>query len=528
MVKRSSLIKRIANKTEGSRPLSSRSLFLFLVGGAIFLYLQLFRFPWTPIFIVQDHWIFLQDAREMLDGRVLYRNIFQFTFPGTQVVYAMLVKLFGSRVWIPNAVLVILGTLLALLTTLISKRIVKGRWALFPGFFLLSFEFSAWHDATHHWFCTVVSMAAVMIVADERSPRRLVAAGALAGLAMWFNQSQGALVLLGLAVFALWECRRKNQEWQTVIRQWELLLAGFVPTVVLGIGYFVWKAGVRQFVWSTLIFPLKYFSADAANNTYRVYFSDLAGHPLWEAAPAVFVYAVVPLVYVIYLIVYLRSKSDRTTAEPWEQLMLLNIVGACMFLSVAFAPSSFRLSTVSPPALIILVWLLRSSTWRISRSTLAFLGFAAFLCASMATIKTFRIERIWHAYLNLPSGRTVFLDPGPYKEYQWLLNNTSPSDFFFGGRSPYFYYPLELQAPSAVLYVTANGFTRPSQIRNLIRALARHHVRIIMWDKNLNQPTSTLGNNLGPLRVYLREHYHMKKTFHYMAAQVWERNDHTK
>lgn len=463
----------------------------------------------------------------MLEGRVLCRGIFQFTFPGTQVIYSILVKLFGSRVWVPNAVLVVFGTLLAWLTTLISKRIMRDRWALLPGLFLLSFEFSAWHDATHHWFCTTASMAAVMIVADERSPGRLVGAGALAGLAMWFTQSQGALVLLGLAAFVLWECKRKNREWQTVIRQWELLLAGFVPTVVLSNGYFVWKAGVRQFLWSTLIFPLKYFSADAANSTYRVYFSDLAGHPLWETAPAVFVYAVVPLVYVIFLVVYLR-KSDRTTSEPWEQLMLLNVVGVCMFLSVAFAPSSFRLSTVSPPALIILVWLLRFSGWRISRPPLTFLGFVAFLCASTVIIKTFRIERIWRAYLNMPSGRTVFLDPGPYKEYHWLLRNTSPSDFFFGGRSPYFYYPLELQAPSAVLYVTANGFTRPSQVRNLIGALARHRVHFVMWDEDFNHPHSTAGDNLGPLHAYLHEHYHLTKTFSYMGAQVWEKNDHAR
>src|SRR5207249_12201839 len=60
--------------------LPSSSLPLFLLGGAGFLYLQLFVLPSTPIYQANDHWWFMQDAQRMLDGKVLYRDIFQCLF----------------------------------------------------------------------------------------------------------------------------------------------------------------------------------------------------------------------------------------------------------------------------------------------------------------------------------------------------------------------------------------------------------------------------------------------------------------
>jgi hypothetical protein len=498
----------------------------FLLGGAAFLYLQLFVLPCTPIFLSQDHWIPLQDAREMLEGRVLYRDIFQLTFPGTEVIYAAILKAFGARVWVPNAVLVALGTLGAWLVTLISKQLVSGRNAFLPGFLLLSFEFSAWHVGAHHWFGTLAAMVAVLLVLEERSPTRLGGAGVLCGMTTWFTQTQGVSVLFGLAVFVLWECNRKNQTWRIVIRMWGFLLAGFVSTFVLSNGYFIWQAGLKQFVWSTLIFPFKYYSAVAASNSYRVYFADLMGLRLWELAPLVFVYVAVPLVYVLYFLAYMR-QADGSSSQPWERLMLLNIVGVSLFVSTAAAPSSFRLCTVSPPALIILIWLLKTSARRISRAILTALWVAAFLCAVTVMVKTFRHERHWRAYLDLPMGRTAFLDPGPYDEYRWLLGKTSPSDFFFGGRDAYFYFPLGLRTPSGLQYVTAHDYTRPGQVRNLIRGLEGHRVRFVMWQVELDHPMdyTAAGDHLGPLRAYLREHYHVAKTFPGNSDQIWERND---
>ena len=274
-----------------------------------------------------------------------------------------------------------------------------------------------------------------------------------------------------------------------------------------------------------LFFPVKYAPAWVAVNTYKVYLGSLLGLRLWEVVPLLFVYAAIPWVYIFFFLAYIRQR-DGCSSEPWDRLMLVNIAGFSLFVSVAPAPAWIRLCTVSPPAWIVLIWLLRNSPRRISHAVLNFLWIAGVLCAATVMVKTFRHEWLWRADLNLPAGRTTFLDTGPYDEYRYLAARTSPSDFFFGGRNPYFYFPLGLRPPSRVAYVVPNDWTRPGNVRDLMGGLERYRARFILWQLMLDDvPQHTAGGeNLVPLRTYLREHYHLAKIFSGSHDQLWERN----
>lgn len=79
------------------------------VGAAIFFYLQLFHFPFVPIWTNdQDGTIFLCNAARMVHGDVLYRDLFQFNLPGTEYLYYFLFLCFGIRLWIAPLVFSIL------------------------------------------------------------------------------------------------------------------------------------------------------------------------------------------------------------------------------------------------------------------------------------------------------------------------------------------------------------------------------------------------------------------------------------
>jgi hypothetical protein len=509
-----------------SMKLSPWCLALFLFDAAAFLYLQLFIFPCKPIFLPNDSLIWLQDARAMVDGKILYLDLFQITFPGIQVILAAVIKALGPRVWLPNAILVLLGTFTAWLTTVISKRVISGQSALLPAFLLLSFEFSAWHVVSHHWFSTLAAMAAILVALEKRSAGRIGVVGALCGLAAWFTQTEGALVLLAFAVFVLWECQRMGKAWRPVILKLVYLFAGFILVLGLGVGYFVWKAGPREFIYSTFIFPVKYAPAWVEVNTYRVYLGSLLGLRAWEVVPLLFVYAAIPWVYLYFFLAYMRQR-DGAPSEAWDRLMLVNIAGFSLFVSVAPAPAWIRLCTVSPPAWIVLIWLLRNSTRRISRAVVNFLWIAGVLCAATILLKTFRHEQLLRADLNLPAGQTAFLDTGAYDEFKYLAARTSPSDYFFGGRNVHFYFPLGLRPPSRISYVIPNDWTRPGEVSDLIAGLERHRARYVLWQLMLdNVPEHTAGGeNLVPLRAYLHEHYHVTKIFSGSNDQLWERNE---
>src|SRR6266511_2176046 len=100
---------------------------LFYAAIALLLYIRLFAFPAIPYVhtaIVGP--LFLSDASRMLYGQTLYRDFFDFNFPGTYVVYYWILKLVGMRAWIAGATLLLIGLSLARVTLCFSRRILAG------------------------------------------------------------------------------------------------------------------------------------------------------------------------------------------------------------------------------------------------------------------------------------------------------------------------------------------------------------------------------------------------------------------
>jgi len=146
----------------------------FLVLAAAFLYLSLFVLPATPIAGTDlDQAFYLHDATRMLSGQMIYRDFFQFTPPGTELVYLSIFKVFGVRAWIPNAVLLALGLSLVWLTIFISQKIMSGLTAYLPAILFLVFSFHPAMDGSHHWFSMLAVIGAMALLVQERSLKRL-------------------------------------------------------------------------------------------------------------------------------------------------------------------------------------------------------------------------------------------------------------------------------------------------------------------------------------------------------------------
>ncbi len=73
---------------------------LFVVGICLYLYTKLFTFKGIPILLGGDQIFFWMDAKRLLLGERIYLDFFQFTPPGTDVVYLAFFKLFGPRIWV--------------------------------------------------------------------------------------------------------------------------------------------------------------------------------------------------------------------------------------------------------------------------------------------------------------------------------------------------------------------------------------------------------------------------------------------
>jgi hypothetical protein len=497
---------------QNSRPflekLARRPLAWFLLGAAVVLYLRLFIPPFTPIMLGGDQSVFLTNAGRMLYGQVIYRDFFQFTPPGTTLIYFAFFKVFGQRAWIPNVVILLLGVGLTWLTVLIARKIVGRAAALLSGLLFLTFVYVYILDATHHRFSVLAVAAAVALVIETRTVARVFAAGALCGLASFFTQSRGVVTLLALIVFLLWEKREKRQSWDCLLKLGAVSCMAFAGTVAAANAYFIWKAGLARVAYCQVTFFLKYLPV------YGYYMVDLPPVPPWHNLPKLgiflFVHALVPLVYIL-LFVRCYRKAKTQPREHWDRLILVSIVGLFLFVEIAPAAMWIRLFGVALPAFITFVWFV-SNSGRLGRAVAPSLWVIAL---TLAVAEPWWTQRHSRAALDLPVGRATFLDQNSYEKLKWIRDRTRPSDFFFEAGWPGFYFPLGLRNPAYMDMVSANDSTRPEQVGNVIACLEEQQVRFVLWSMWLDAPGDSrmAGDHLGPLRAYLRTHYHVVKVF---------------
>jgi hypothetical protein len=136
----------------------------------------------------------------------------------------------------------------------------------------------------------------------------------------------------------------------------------------------------------------------------------------------------------------------------------------------------------------------------------------------------------WRAYLDTPAGRVAFQKPDVYEKFRWLRDRTRPGDFVFQASDCSLYYLLHLRNPVPIFFVTASGFTRPEQVRDVAAALARTRPRYVLWSIWLDTPR--FGDRelfdtqlLAPIRACLHANYHLVWNFGEPDyEQVWERH----
>ena len=186
-------------------------------------------------------------------------------------------------------------------------------------------------------------------------------------------------------------------------------------------------------------------------------------------------------------------------------------MGIFLFLGVASAPVWFRLIAVAPPAMIMLVWLLDSSTAHSGRPAASLAAFALAVLLGQSLI----VQTGWKGYLEAPAGRAVLLHPERFTKYRWILDHTRPGDYFFQSDDCDQYFLLGLRNPAQVSFVVGGDYTRPEQVQDVIATLERFQVRWVMWSAWLDVPRRPGGNAkaLAPLRAYLAAHYRPVRTF---------------
>jgi hypothetical protein len=508
----------------------SNPLPLLLLCALASLYLSHFRLPSAPIWEPNDQWDVLKDPARMWEGDRIYRDFYEQTTPGTAVVDLLFFRMFGLKNWIPNLHEVLLGVGLTWLVVMISRKVFREErfLALLPGFLFLTFAFFPHMEDTHRWYSCAATLAALAVVMEARTSWRLAAVGVLAGLASFFTQTQGVFAVMGLIAFMVWEWRERNAPWQDLLQRTACLLAAFVATVLATDGYFIAKAGFERFLDCIIRIPVLYLSRDQGN-TLHVYMSEMPGLSHWYNVPGLgrflLIYALLPLVYLLFLARYRRGIANREKRIP---LMLLNVMGLFLLASVAMAPSHFRLCTVSAPAFVILIYWIRGSVM-VHRILAGSLWIAVLYLGVTGLLRTQASPVV---YLQLPRGEMAFVQQtsGEYEMMRWLSSRTQPGDVFLATGQIGILFPLALRPVDEASGYDDTSVTRPEWVQNAVASLDKYRIRFIEWppDRTDSRFYRAKEDNLAPLREYVERNYHLVKRFDGPAGddlgEIWERN----
>jgi hypothetical protein len=233
-----------------------------------------------------------------------------------------------------------------------------------------------------------------------------------------------------------------------------------------------------------------------------------------------FINAVVPLSFLLFFVRYKREAS-KTPPETWVRLTLVNIMGLFLFVGVAPSATYPRLCAVSLPALVTLVWL-ATRPGRLERTLLCGLWTGALVLAVALPLNTQIHSR---AFLDLPTGRTAIREPLLYQMHRWVSEHTRPPEFLFEEDFPILNFALNLRNPTPLPFITNTDYTRPEQVSEVVQSLEAHRARFVIWSLWLDLPIDgrDWGDHLGPLRTYIRLHYHPVKSLG-DYEEVWERN----
>jgi len=489
------------NRTQPARWLH----YSILILATAFLYVDLFVLPATPTAGTDlDEAFYLHNATRMLDGQMIYRDFFQFTPPGTELVYFSLFKLFGVRAWIPNAAQLLLGVGITWLTTFISRKILNGLLAYLPSFLFLVLAFHPAMDGSHHWFSMLLATAAIALIIQKQSLTRLAGAGALCAMASFFTQTRGVGVALAIALFLWWKHRKKPNGDHALLKS-ECLLATVFAVVTLALNlYFAWQAGLKYYLWCVVTFAVKYYPAESQLNSFQISMLHPPWINHWRFVPEpgwVIIHAAVPFIYLLFF-VHCWRQSSKTPEEPWDQLMLVSLAGSFLFLGVAPVPIAYRWCIVSLPGLIVLVWYLRSAG-----RLMTYCRWGLWLGTAIAMISiAWTQQSRWRASFETPTGPAAFYESADYQRYAWVASHTHPSDSFFdcSGKS---YFWLGLRSPAKVSFLSGTDYLRPEQVQDLVENLERYRTQIVLWCPDLDTSTRP-DDRLDPLRTLLRSNYH--------------------
>jgi hypothetical protein len=489
---------------------------VLLLAVTAYLGARTFVFPGVPVLLGGDQGYFWMYAERMLRGERVYRDFFQLTPPGTDVVYLVAFALFGARSWVANAVVVALGVALGGLCFRLARGLMTDAEAALATAIFTVLVYGHALDATHHWFSLLAILGALSVLSPRSTSPRCALAGCLTGVATFFTQTHGVAALVAILGFFVWEARREGLPRVELLTRATWLVAGFTAALVAAGAYFVVTTGPGPIASCVFVYVWRDMPRSSLDGTFGLP-ETLRWRSLPRLASYLVVYAMVPVGYGL-------TRPPRVTAggspdRAFARLHALTwIIGVALLVEVAVYFAWSRLFAVCMPAVILFV-----PTFGRARSAGRWIRIAAW-CGIVGLACSF-LRSTWSHHsvgVDLPGGR-VATTAANQEKLPWLVGHVPADDGLFVANRPSLYLALRRHDPVFLDAVQAGGFTTPEQVKRTMAELDAYRVAFILWSPELDEiAPGEPDRGLLPLRAYLEEHYVLVHTF-VDGDEAWQR-----
>lgn len=476
---------------------------------ALFAAVAAYFTTWPPLLNPADESNFLHEAKRIVEGEALYRDVFYFAMPGATWLLALIFALFGVTIEVARATMAILHGLTCVCLYLAARRLDVGPpLALLPPAAAVALCIPTFAYATPHWFSTAASVPLLLFV-HRGVLRRADAllAGVLTGAIGCIYQQKAVIFFAAAVAFALLDARtarRFGDEPPAAGRALLLLAAGAALLVAPVLAVMVATAGLETVVSDTILYPFVGYRKLQHGIAWGSV-SIMARQAARYTVPALL--AFLPLVAAVNLARAFLLWLRRGERRAFRRQLGLALFGAAAAGSILYGPDFIHLAFIAPLPLVSAAELLQRGAERLGAAVgttrLWATPAAAAILALLALKAASNLAAAGQgtiAYAS-PFGRVEFADRRPIDLLERIdaLLEAEPTREIFVYPACSFVYLLadaDNPTPYALLLMKHNP---PEQHAEAVRILEERRTRYVVVC-----PLSMPGDLVLP---YVLEHY---------------------
>jgi hypothetical protein len=458
-----------------------------------------------------DESVYLYEAKRILEGAVLYRDVFEITTPGWLFLMAALFRAFGVDLATARATLAVLHGVTAAILYLTCRRLGVRRGLSWPvPLAYLAVCASAWPVASQHWLGTTLCSVVLFLCAGHRRHERpswALGPGLVLGLLIGVQQARGITIAAGMLVWLLVDraLRRRYAAPVPPLLAEPAWLAGGVLMIVLPLGIFlVARAGVEP-VWRALVLhPLINYRAQSHCPWGLVNF------PIAPQSTYTFprLLAYLPVVLVAPAVRLIRLVLRREDLAAARRLALLLVFSGSSIMSILYFPDFIHIAFI---ASVLFVVLAESVEWAVrllpaSPVLVRACGVAAGVVLALAGAvhlqrNLVRSREAYRFTRQTAFGRVDLANPveaALYDRVQALPRDQTRELFCYPIIS-HLYLMLDARNPTPYQFVVP-GYTAPDQIQDILTILDARQLPYVVALPGLTAPGD-------PIMAYIERHY---------------------